>query len=151
MPPLSYLFFPGYSRLQKERTDAAHGLFNSGHCGQPLGYPGNQQQEGPAADNSPKPLPRAVFLQLQLKSASRSVVPRGDAWEKYFKEGHADEPGTVLRLWDLRIWCTLCDVSASHLLNVLQGFVLLFLSPEQLWSGSMQILRGCTERKTLNA
>lgn len=36
IPHLSYLFFPGCSRLQKERTDAAHGVFNSGHCGQPL-------------------------------------------------------------------------------------------------------------------
>lgn len=59
------------------------------------------------------------------------MVPRGDAWEQDHKEGHADAPGTVLRLCDLRTWCILLDACAS-LLNVLQGFVPLFLSPEQL-------------------
>lgn len=60
------------------------------------------------------------------------MVLRGDVWELDHKQGLADGPGTVLKLCDLRIWCILSDACASHLLNVLQGFVLLFLSSEQL-------------------
>lgn len=59
-PVCSSLGLPGWRRTLLQRTDAAHGLFNSGHCRQPLGYPGNEQQESPAAGNLPKPLPGAV-------------------------------------------------------------------------------------------
>lgn len=40
-PICSFLGIAGWRRTLPWRTDAAHGLFSSGHCRQPLGYPGN--------------------------------------------------------------------------------------------------------------